>query len=361
MCALPLPIPIKIPDVHLHMHLEMENCCRDCCKDTCNRWTVCSDNTRIVAIDNQTLVPEKKSCISRLFCCCCYHSDAEELHEQNSLTARTFEIYLQQQYGPISSSLGLKMAKLDLKTMQENGLPLLANAVRESIQRCEEAQQRLEALKSMVKSVKYYSDLESSKKTKEEELSPSKEKTRKEEIKLSHSMEECEVEEIKLSRSVEERGMEEDKLSHSMEESEGKEVAKKEKKRHRKKEKVEHELPAVVIKRNGEREDFQEEKIRQGLINAPTTTPLSPEQISSILSEIKGHLIRMRAHSISSDVIHRITLDQMKQQGVSLRRPEILDAIEDMEIRDKLQSLQQLEDLSLDELISLLQITQKRI
>jgi len=61
MCAMPTP------EVHLHLHMEFQDCCKDCCKNTCNQWQICSHNTRIVASNDYTLEPERRSFISKLF------------------------------------------------------------------------------------------------------------------------------------------------------------------------------------------------------------------------------------------------------------------------------------------------------
>ena len=320
-----MPLP---PPVHIDLHLQIDNCCQDCCNGSFNNLTLCPDNARIIAIDNETLAPEKRSFLSRLFCCCCFRPNAEEQLEQNKLAAKKFENYLQQQYGELPSSLGLRFVDFDLKNKQESGSPLLVKDAQESLQACEDTQQKLKNLKNMVKAVQYYSnyDLPSDKRLPEQKHSKEEKPDKAEDSDLSLSSE--------TSSESEDFGIKSSKSKKSKEN--------------------------MVIKRSGKEEAFQEDKLRKGLTEAPTATPLTLKQIDQILGKIKHQLLQTDGKKITSEKISRIALHQMKKQGISLRPPKLLDVIKDKEMLEKLSS-SRLEQLGKDDLFSLLILSQQKV
>src|ERR671920_1006422 len=59
-------------------------------------------------------------------------------------------------------------------------------------------------------------------------------------------------------------------------------------------------LRLMVIKRNGEREPFEREKLQAGLVKACAKQRISEEQIEVMVDEIEGELRDRRRHEVTS-------------------------------------------------------------
>lgn len=68
----------------------------------------------------------------------------------------------------------------------------------------------------------------------------------------------------------------------------------------------------VVVKKDGRREHFTDEKLRLGLIKACEKRPVSMEQIDKVIEEIKEKLLKM-SKEVSSKKIGEIVMQKLKR------------------------------------------------
>jgi len=73
------------------------------------------------------------------------------------------------------------------------------------------------------------------------------------------------------------------------------------------------ELPVLVIKRDGRRERFSREKLREGVIKACEKTNVSAEQIEKIISHIESELKQKENNEIESMIIGNLVARNLKK------------------------------------------------
>jgi transcriptional repressor NrdR len=76
-------------------------------------------------------------------------------------------------------------------------------------------------------------------------------------------------------------------------------------------EKIEH-LPFMVIKKGGNRESFQKEKILRGLLRACEKRPVSTQQLDNIIDSIEKHLADCSDREIPSSLIGQMIMEQLR-------------------------------------------------
>lgn len=76
-------------------------------------------------------------------------------------------------------------------------------------------------------------------------------------------------------------------------------------------EKIEH-LPFMVIKKGGNRESFQKEKILRGLLRACEKRPVSTQQLDNIIDSIEKHLADCNDREIPSSLIGQMIMEQLR-------------------------------------------------
>jgi len=73
------------------------------------------------------------------------------------------------------------------------------------------------------------------------------------------------------------------------------------------------ELPLLVIKRDGKRERFSREKIRNGLLKACEKTKVSAEEIEKIINKIEKELKQKESNEVESRLIGRLVANNLKK------------------------------------------------
>jgi transcriptional repressor NrdR len=76
-------------------------------------------------------------------------------------------------------------------------------------------------------------------------------------------------------------------------------------------EKIEH-IPIVVIKKDGTRQEYNRDKILNGLIRACEKRPVSVKQMESIADEVEKNLQNSLKREISSTMIGELVMNQLK-------------------------------------------------
>lgn len=73
------------------------------------------------------------------------------------------------------------------------------------------------------------------------------------------------------------------------------------------------ELPIIVIKRDGKRERFDRNKLRQGIVKSVEKTPVTQEQIEDIVSRIETDLKQAESTEVSSSSIGKLAAKKLKK------------------------------------------------
>ena len=76
-------------------------------------------------------------------------------------------------------------------------------------------------------------------------------------------------------------------------------------------EKIEH-LPFMVVKKDGNRETFQKEKVLRGLLRACEKRPVSAQQLDSIIESVEKRLADSTDRGIASSVIGQMIMEQLR-------------------------------------------------
>ncbi|MBF0706288.1 MULTISPECIES: transcriptional regulator NrdR [Bacillaceae] len=71
------------------------------------------------------------------------------------------------------------------------------------------------------------------------------------------------------------------------------------------------EIPLIVVKKEGTREEFSRDKILRGLIKACEKRPVPLETLETIVNEIERDLRNQGASEISSDAVGELVMDQL--------------------------------------------------
>lgn len=77
-------------------------------------------------------------------------------------------------------------------------------------------------------------------------------------------------------------------------------------------EKVE-EIPLIVVKKEGIREEFSREKVLRGLIRACEKRPVSLKQLEHIASEVEKELRNQGGSEVKSEVIGEMVMDRLAE------------------------------------------------
>ncbi|GIW62742.1 MAG: transcriptional repressor NrdR [Patescibacteria group bacterium] len=72
-------------------------------------------------------------------------------------------------------------------------------------------------------------------------------------------------------------------------------------------------LPILVIKRDGRREKFDEQKVRQGIIKASEKTTVTNEVIDDIVDKVWNKIRQNNSTEIKSVEIGRLIADELKK------------------------------------------------
>jgi transcriptional repressor NrdR len=76
------------------------------------------------------------------------------------------------------------------------------------------------------------------------------------------------------------------------------------------------EMPLVVIKKDGRREEFKREKIMAGLLRACEKRPISTEQLEVVISDIEKELRGLAITEVPSEQIGELVMQQLYKLDV---------------------------------------------
>jgi transcriptional repressor NrdR len=103
-----------------------------------------------------------------------------------------------------------------------------------------------------------------------------------------------------------------------------------------------------IIKRNGSRDDFKEEKLRAGILRALEKRPVSVEQIENSISKIIKKARTLGEREISSAQIGEWVMDELRQmdQVGYVRFASVYRSFQDIkEFRDEISRLEKTQTL----------------
>ncbi|MEM8561256.1 MAG: transcriptional regulator NrdR [Pseudomonadota bacterium] len=98
-----------------------------------------------------------------------------------------------------------------------------------------------------------------------------------------------------------------------------------------------------VIKQNGNREPFNEEKLRAGFLRALEKRPVAIERIEEVINHIKHELRATGEREVKSLVVGELVMDQLKRldQVAYVRFASVYRSFEDIsEFRDTIERLE---------------------
>ena len=98
-----------------------------------------------------------------------------------------------------------------------------------------------------------------------------------------------------------------------------------------------------VIKQNGDREPFDEEKLRAGLLRALERRPVSVEDIEADINHIKHTLRAMGEREVQSLVVGELVMESLKKldQVAYVRFASVYRSFQDIaEFRDEIERLE---------------------
>ena len=71
-------------------------------------------------------------------------------------------------------------------------------------------------------------------------------------------------------------------------------------------------IPLIVIKKDNNREAFDRNKIRSGVLRACHKRPVSADQIDMLVDEVENEISTLEEKEISSDVIGELVMNKIK-------------------------------------------------
>ncbi len=98
-----------------------------------------------------------------------------------------------------------------------------------------------------------------------------------------------------------------------------------------------------IIKQNGVREPFNEDKLRAGLLRALEKRPVSLEDIEAVINQIKHALRATGEREVKSLVVGELVMDQLRQldQVAYVRFASVYRSFQDLaEFRDEIERLE---------------------
>jgi transcriptional repressor NrdR len=73
------------------------------------------------------------------------------------------------------------------------------------------------------------------------------------------------------------------------------------------------EIPLIVVKKEGTREEFNRDKILRGLIKACEKRPVALKELEAITSEVEKELRSQGVSEINSDRVGEMVMDRLSQ------------------------------------------------
>ena len=108
-------------------------------------------------------------------------------------------------------------------------------------------------------------------------------------------------------------------------------------------------IPILVIKRNGERQTFRPEKIKEGIVKACEKRPISMHQIEQMVSRIERDIQNSLVNEISTQEIGEKVMHELKEvdQVAYIRFASVYKKFEDLttfyDFLDKLKELKKID------------------
>ena len=95
--------------------------------------------------------------------------------------------------------------------------------------------------------------------------------------------------------------------------------------------------PIIVIKKNGEKEEFNPDKIRKGMLRACEKRPISPEDIDIAVQEIEREIRKRDSIEVSSMEIGEMVMEKLKSMDkvAYIRFASVYREFEDVETFQK--------------------------
>ncbi|QHS22978.1 transcriptional regulator NrdR [Virgibacillus sp. MSP4-1] len=102
------------------------------------------------------------------------------------------------------------------------------------------------------------------------------------------------------------------------------------------------EIPLIVVKKEGTREEFSREKLLRGLIKACEKRPVALERIENVVTEVENELRNQGDSEIQSEDIGRMVMDRLKEidEVAYVRFASVYRQFKDLNV-----FMQELEDL----------------
>jgi transcriptional repressor NrdR len=72
-------------------------------------------------------------------------------------------------------------------------------------------------------------------------------------------------------------------------------------------------ISIIVVKKDGRREEFSQDKLRQKLRVALTKRPVSEDQIDQVIANVESHLATLNLKEVPTDVIGEAVLKELKE------------------------------------------------
>lgn len=72
------------------------------------------------------------------------------------------------------------------------------------------------------------------------------------------------------------------------------------------------ETPLLVVKKNGTRQEFNRQKILNGLVRSAEKRPVSMEQLTNIVDKVENQVRRLGETEVSSQLIGQYVMKQLK-------------------------------------------------
>ena len=72
-------------------------------------------------------------------------------------------------------------------------------------------------------------------------------------------------------------------------------------------------VPLVVIKKDGKRQVYNRQKLMNGILRASEKTPVTYQQVESLVGEIESNMYSRLDKEISSNEIGELVMDRLKQ------------------------------------------------
>ena len=71
--------------------------------------------------------------------------------------------------------------------------------------------------------------------------------------------------------------------------------------------------PLILVKKNGERELFDREKLLKSMLKACEKRPISAAQLSAVCDRVERNLLNRLEKEISTEIVGELVMDELKQ------------------------------------------------